>query len=201
MPALPNADADVYRKNREVMNFRFTSPSVCLYRRATFESLGGWDKELLAIIDWEMYSRMVRKGGGICYLHQVLAIMRMHNNRHSNTSAMHWDFFHDVLILSSRPGLRGGGLVEARAVMEQLLWDLRLRRRPWATLRHAWKYGAMKSFVLLLPFEIIRRILVKGTVLASWRRRGDVPSRISPLDTPFDRDAADAFWNKMVSEP
>jgi hypothetical protein len=141
---------------------------------------------------------MIRKGGGICYLHEVLAIMRLHDNRESNTSALHWDFYHDVLIISSRPETRGEASVEARAVMEQLLWDLRLKQLPWATLRHAWKYGAMKSFVTLLPYEITRRLLIKMAILARWRKRSDVPSPILPLGRPFDREATDVYWEDMA---
>jgi GT2 family glycosyltransferase len=199
MPSIEYADADIYRENRDVWAFTFTSPSLCLYRRTNFERVGGYDQELLAVGDWEIYSRMIRKGGGICYLHEVLAIMRLHDNRHSNTSALHWDFYHDVLILSRRPESRWAASFKAKVVMEQLLWDLRLRRPPWATLRHAWRYGALKSFLALLPYEITRRALIK--IAVAWRRlhkRAEGPSSISRAGAPFDREALDAFWKDMT---
>jgi GT2 family glycosyltransferase len=204
MPMIEYADADVYRENREVREFNFCHPSFCLYRRATFKRLGGWDKDLLALIDWEMYSRMINKGGGVCYLREVLGILRMHNNRHTDTDAVHGDFYHDFLILSKRPEHQGGTflwlghLFKARAVMEQLLWDLRLKRRPRATLQHAWRYGAMKSFVMLLPYEIMRRILIKIAIVVRWRKRADVPSNTLPLIQPFNREATDAFWKHIT---
>ena len=198
MPPLAFADADIYRKNHQVRSFPFTSPSLCLYRGTTFHSVGGWDPELLAVGDCEMYSRMVRRGGGMVYLHEVLAIMRLHDNRHSNTSALHWDFYHDVLILSRRPEHRLSAVYEARVVMEQLLWDLRLRRSPLRTLRHAWKYGAIKSFLALLPYEFARRVLLKLDV--AWRRHRGSGNRqaASPEREPFDRRALDAFWQDIT---
>ena len=162
------------------------------------ESLGGWDTELLAVIDWEIYSRMIRKGGGICYLHEVLAIIRLHDNRASATSALHWDFYHDVLILSRRPEHRLGALFKARAVMEQLLWDLRLERPPWATLRHAWRYGAITSVLALWPYDIMRRVLIK--IATVWKRRRRRADTISPVGGPFDREAFDAFWKDINQE-
>jgi glycosyltransferase involved in cell wall biosynthesis len=200
MPAIKYADAQIYRENSEVRDFRSTSPSVCMYRRNTFDRIGGWDPELLAVHDWELYSRMIRQGGGMLYLREVLAIMRLHDNRVSNTSAMHWDFYHDVLIISSRPELRGGAFVEANAVMDQLLWDLRLKRKPWKTLRHAWKHGAWKSFAMLLPYEVLRRIIIKIGLIVKWRKPAISSAPTTPLARPFDQEATDVFWHNMTKE-
>ena len=206
MPVLESADEADYLENREVREFNYAQPSFCLYRLEIFERLEGWDRELLALIDWEMYSRMVRKGGGVCFLREVLGVLRMHTQRHTDGEALRGDFYHDYLILSMRPEHRSesfpwlGHLFKARAVMEQILWDLRLKRRPWATLRHASKYGAMKSFVVLLPYEIVRRILIKIGLIVKWRKSGISPAPTMPLARPFDQEATDIFWNNMTKE-
>jgi glycosyltransferase involved in cell wall biosynthesis len=206
MPSIPYADADIYRENREVREFNFSQPSFCLYRRATFESLGGWDRELLALIDWEMYSRMVRKGGGICYLKEVLGILRMHENRHTDGEALRGDFYHDYLILSLRQEHQSGTFLwlrhyyKARLVMEQVLWDIRLQRCPWATLRHSWRCKALKSFLMLLPYEVVRRFLIKFGPRKIMSKRTSKESEFTPLTNAFDREAVDILWNEMTSQ-
>ena len=199
MPPLAYADAETYKNRKDVRCFGFPSPSLCLYRSKTFQELGGWDPELLAAVDWEMYFRVINKGGGMVYLHDVLAIMRNHDNRHSATTAVTWDGYHDVLILTQRPEHRWGGRHKARVVSEQLLWDLRLRRNPKRTLHHAWRHSAISAFLLLLPYEVLRRSCLK--LKHGWRKlansSNDDDGEISHQDS-CERSRLDRYWASMT---
>jgi glycosyltransferase involved in cell wall biosynthesis len=201
LPALDYADSESYRTKKKVRHFPFSSPSLCLFRRSTFDRLGGWDSELKAVCDYEMYSRVVRNGGGIAYLHEVLAIMRLHGDRESNNSALTWDFYHDVLIMANRPEFSWGAAYKANVVASQLLWDLRLRRDPRRTIRHALTHGAWLAFCVFLPYEILRRSWLKiwmaGQRLLK-QTRSQKPSDEGDLCT--DRVSLDGFWYGITSD-
>lgn len=193
LPRRDHAGPVEYRADASVRKCAFTSPSLCLYRTSAFLRLGGWDPTLLAVIDWEMYSRVIRLGGGILFLHDVLAIMRLHDDRMSNTTALHWDFYHDAMILAARPEHGWGGAYRAMAVVEQLLWDWRLRRTPWRTLRHAWETQAIPDALLYLPWETMRRIGIRAKAFANKKSsHGTVPPASQPASE--ERDVLDAFW-------
>jgi len=167
MPTRAFAAADEYRRDRAVRDFRHPGPSVCLYRRSAFERLGGWDRKLLAVIDYDMYAKVVRFGGGIIFLHEPLGIARRHDTQHSGTA--HWDFYHDVMLMSAKAEYPWGNAYRAMAFLEQLLWDWRLRISPLRTLSHAAKTGAFPGILPYLPFEIGRRLLRRlGTI--AWGR-------------------------------
>lgn len=188
------AGPDEYAGDAAVRDFPFTCPSCCLYRTSVFLRLGGWDPTLLAVIDWEMYSRMVCRGGGLVLLHEMLAIVRLHDDRMSNTTALHWDFYHDTMKLAGRPEHRWGGAYRAMAVIEQLLWDWRLRRSPRRTLRHAWQTHAFPDAIPHLPREIIRRVGKKVRVLAGRRQtHAPVPPLSQPA--PMECETLDRFWH------
>lgn len=192
IPHRDHAGPVEYRADASVRTCAFASPSLCLYRTSVFLSLGGWDPALLAVIDWEMYSRVIRLGGGVLFLHDVLAIMRLHDDRMSNTTALHWDFYHDAMKLAARPEHRWGGAYQAMAVMEQLLWDWRLRRSPRRTLRHAWQTGAILAVLLYLPRETMRRVVIKAKAAARRKPSGLVQAPSQP--TSAERAGLDAFW-------
>ena len=180
MPDRDFASAAEYTADRAVRDFRFTSPSLCLYRRTAFEWLGGWNKSLIAVVDWELYSRMVRLGGGMIFLHDVLAIMRLHKDQDSNTTALHWGFYHDVMLLAARPEHRWGNAYRARVVVEQLLWDWRLKRSPWRTLKHAYRTKAVLGVLLYLPWEIVRRFGLKMRTVFDRRMQARAEALKSP---------------------
>lgn len=148
-----------YERDASVRMFRYAAPSLCLYRRRDFLALGGWDKRLQAAFDWEMYARTLVRGGGVIFLDDVLAIMRLHDERVSTTSALRWGFYHDAMLLSAKDEYRWGGAYRAMAFLEQLLWDWRLRRSPARTLTHALRSGATLDLILYLPYEVSRRVV------------------------------------------
>jgi glycosyltransferase involved in cell wall biosynthesis len=196
MPDRDHATGAEYIEDRAVRDFRFASPSLCLYRRTAFERLGGWRADLHAVIDWEMYSRMVRNGGGVMFLHDVLAIMRLHENRASNTTALHWGFYHDVMKLSAQPEHPWGGAYRAKAIVNQLVCDWRLRQSPRRTLAHAHETGAFPGVLLYFPWEIARRLGVK---LKTAVGRSD-PAHVAgstglASSVRAEREALDRFWH------
>lgn len=195
MPNRSYATAREYATDSAVRDFRYTSPSLCVYRRAVFERLGGWNMGLVAVIDWELYSRMVRHEGGVIYLHDVLAIMRQHDNRDSNTNALNWGFYHDVMLLSAQPDYFQGHAHRMSVILEQLVRDMRQKRSPWRTLKHAYDTGAFPGALLYLPWEVLRRAGVKLRVLVGGQA-GSKPALPAPNDLPahFDRDRFDRFW-------
>jgi GT2 family glycosyltransferase len=195
MPDRDYAGAAEYEDDHAVRDFRFASPSLCLYRRAVFECLGGWNPNLLAVIDWDLYSRMIRCGGGLVFLHDVLAIMRLHGDRMSNTSALHWEFYHDVMLMSAQPEYQWGGAYRARTVVEQLLWDWRLRRSPRQTLVHAFRTKAISETLFYLPSEILRRLRLKVDVIFRDGRQAGVES-ITSSQSPrqCDLETLNKFW-------
>lgn len=183
-----------YVTDREVRDFRYTSPSLCIFRRATFEQLGGWNRALKAVIDWELYSRMVRHGQGVMFLHDALAIMRLHGDRDSNTTALNWGFYHDIMLLSAQPEYSHGNAHRASVFFEQLLRDMRQKRSPWRTLAHAYDTGAFPIALLYFPWEVLRRAGTKFRALVGASRG---PAALpSPTDLPahFDRSKFDSFW-------
>lgn len=195
MPDRNYAAATEYMDDRAVRDFSFASPSLCLYRRAVFERLGGWHPSLLAVSDWELYSRMVRYGGGVVFHHEVLAIMRLHGNRESNTNALRWDFFHDVMLLSSQPEHQWGNAYRAMALVDQLLWDWRLKRTPRRTLEHAHNMKAFPGVLLYLPWEILRRLGLKLRFIFGRRTPANVPALAScKLPGNVNPDELENFW-------
>ncbi len=188
-------DAD-YLDDQAVRDFRFASPSLCLYRRTAFERLGGWRADLRAVIDWEMYSRMVRYGGGVMFLHDVLAIMRLHENRASNTTALHWGFYHDVMKLSAEPEHPWGGAYRAKAMVNQLLWDWRQRQSPRRTLAHAYQTNAFPGALLYFPWEIARRLGSRVQAIVG-RSHETHAAGSTALDPPAlaGQEALDKFWH------
>lgn len=178
MPAGDGATRADYDRDESVRDFRHAAPSLCLYRQTTFAALGGWDRRLEAVFDWEMYARTILRGGGVVFLHEVLALMRLHGDRVSNNSALLWGFYHDVMLLSGRREYGWGGAYRAMAFVEQLLWDWRLRRSPRRTLRHVRDAGAMLDVVLYLPYELTRRTIgrVRSQIGDQSRLRPEPPS-------------------------
>jgi hypothetical protein len=96
------------------------------------------------------------------------------------------------MILAADPELNWGDSYRAMTVIDQLMWDLRLRRSPARTLRHAYRTGAVPSLVRHMPREIIRRIGIRVAARGSGQR-AEPPA---PLPPTFDRAALDAFWSE-----
>jgi len=195
MPDRGYATGEEYEDDLAVRDFPYASPTLCLYRRSTFERLGGWDATLLAVIDLDLYSKMIRFGGGMIYLHEVLAIMRLHDDRMSTSSDGHWDFYHDVMLLAAKPELLWKHGYRARAVATQLLLDWRQGRSPYRTLQYIYRTGAVGSVLFYMPWEILRRAQIK--LRLPFERRTSSRTQKSTLSgrpANFDRNAFDAFW-------
>lgn len=191
MPAREFAGAEAFARDASVRDFRYTSPSLQLFRRAAFDRVGRMDPELVALGDWEIYARMIRHGGGVAFIHRVLAIVRLHDDRESNLRALHWDFYQDAMRLATRPEYSWGDAYRAMALVEQLLWDWRLRRSPRRTLAHARQTRAFPAVLPYLPLEILKRVEAK---MARGFRRAHPPAQ--PCEAPSipGIDALDAFW-------
>jgi glycosyltransferase involved in cell wall biosynthesis len=189
MPDRPAATAAEYASDPSVRDFRYAAPSLCLYRRQAFLALGGWDRRLQAIFDWEMYARTILRGGGVVFIHEPLAIMRLHEDRVSTTSALQWGYFHDAMLLSAKHEYAWGGPYRAMAFLEQSRWDWRSRRSPRRALRHLRETGALLDVMLHLPYVIVRRALRRAAHDAGgvFHKRAGIAPQPGPA-------ALDAFW-------
>lgn len=189
MPSRLFATRQDYDRDQTVRDFRYAAPSLCLYRLQTFLALGGWDKRLQAAFDWEMYARTILRGGGVAYLREILAIMRLHEDRVSTTSALGWGFYHDAMLLAAPHEYRWGGPYRAMAFVEQFLLDWRTRRSPSATFRHARRTGATLDVLFFLPYELLRRAATR------LRRPTRATARAGDETLPRKtRETLDALW-------
>jgi hypothetical protein len=140
------------------------------------------------------------------FLHDILAIMRLHENRVSNTTALHWGFYHDVMKLSAQPEHPWGGAYRAKAIINQLLWDWRLGQSPGRTLAHARQTNAFPEVLPYFPWEIARRLGVRLKAVVDRNPEADAAGStgFEPL-ARAELEAIDKFWHASeavrTSEP
>jgi glycosyltransferase involved in cell wall biosynthesis len=99
VPTLRFVNRETFRKNPWLEKFTGVNPSCCLFRRTSFDSIGGYRTSLRFAYDWEIYRRFMDKGGGVIFLPQVLTIYRRHDEQAIRTSTL--DGLRDMLELWS----------------------------------------------------------------------------------------------------
>jgi glycosyltransferase involved in cell wall biosynthesis len=97
VPTVRFADGATFRNNPWLEQYSGVNPSCCLFRRASFDSIGGYRISLRFAYDWEIYMRFMARGGGVIFLSQAQAIYRQHEEQAIRTSSL--DGLRDILDL------------------------------------------------------------------------------------------------------
>jgi len=97
MPKLRFANRQVYLENFWLEKFHETAPTCCLFRRSSFNRLGGYRISLRFAYDWDLFIRFMTTGGGVLFLPEVLSVYRKHDEQASQTASLQG--LYDVLDL------------------------------------------------------------------------------------------------------
>ena len=101
MPKIQHADAKVLAAQPWLEKYVGTTPSCCLFRKEAFERIAGYRTFLRFAYDWDFYMRMMRLGGGVMFLPEILGVYR----RHEEQMVLHhtMDGLRDILDLWRLP--------------------------------------------------------------------------------------------------
>jgi GT2 family glycosyltransferase len=97
IPKILFADAEVLLENPWLENYHGTSPTCCLFRKATFDRIGGYRTALRFAYDYDLYMRFMRIGGGVVFVPEVLSVYRKHPEQMCSNQS--FDGLRDVLDL------------------------------------------------------------------------------------------------------
>jgi glycosyltransferase involved in cell wall biosynthesis len=81
MPKIRYANAEVFAAEPWLERYVGTTPSCCLFRRKSFEQIAGYRTSLRFAYDWDFYMRLMKLGGGVMFLPEVLAVYRRHQEQ------------------------------------------------------------------------------------------------------------------------
>jgi glycosyltransferase involved in cell wall biosynthesis len=142
MPVIDFADSSTLAANPWLEQFHGTSPSCCLFRRQNFERIGGYRLSLRFAYDWDLYIRLIRQGGGVVFLKEILSIYRRHSEQMVATRPL--DGLRDILDLWDLPEYRHWTSAEiSELVMSCLGIAIRAHISPLSVIteinqRHLW---------------------------------------------------------------
>lgn len=88
MPGVLFASAASIQDNPWLERFYGTCPSACLFRRANFDGIGGYNTALRFAYDWYLYRRFLKNGGGVIFLPKILSVYRQHEEQCVQTSVL-----------------------------------------------------------------------------------------------------------------
>lgn len=97
MPKLSFAGRQQYLENPWLEKFHNIGPTCCLFRKAAFDSIGGYRVCLRFAADWDLYMRLMTIAGGVLFLPKILSIARRHEGQMTRVS--NFDGLKDVLEL------------------------------------------------------------------------------------------------------
>jgi glycosyltransferase involved in cell wall biosynthesis len=97
MPRLRFANRETYTQNPWLEKFHRIAPTCCLFRRSSFDKLGGYRTFLRFVYDWDLYFRFMTAGEGVLFLPEILSIYRKHEQQASEVALL--DALYDVLDL------------------------------------------------------------------------------------------------------
>jgi glycosyltransferase involved in cell wall biosynthesis len=81
IPNLLYADEKVLAAQPWLEKFHGTTPSCCLFRKEAFARINGYKTSLRFAYDWDFYMRMMRFGGGVSFLPEILGVYRRHEEQ------------------------------------------------------------------------------------------------------------------------
>jgi glycosyltransferase involved in cell wall biosynthesis len=97
MPRLHFANRQTYIQNPWLEKFHRIAPTCCLFRRLSFDKLGGYRTFLRFVYDWDLYFRFMTAGEGVLFLPEILSIYRKHEQQASEVATL--DAVYDLLDL------------------------------------------------------------------------------------------------------
>lgn len=143
----------------QVFEFLYVGPTAVLCRSSAFWELGGFDQCLRAMVDWEMYSRMLEVGGGVVFLDRVLAIYRVHADNDARVQSSNLGFLHDMLVLRRQKRLPKRPIANADAIWRQCSLSIRDGRSVLPVLKMVFDYGYLGNFLFMLPVLTVKHLL------------------------------------------
>jgi glycosyltransferase involved in cell wall biosynthesis len=93
VPAIDFADAVTLMSEPWLEHFHGIAPSCCLFRKRTFERIGGYRTSLRLAYDWDLYMRFLTLGGGVIFIPRILSIGGRHSDQSVQTTSIDglWD--------------------------------------------------------------------------------------------------------------
>ncbi|MCX6907889.1 MAG: glycosyltransferase [Verrucomicrobia bacterium] len=101
VPNIQHADAEVLAAQPWLEKYVGTTPSCCAFRKEAFERISGYRTFLRFAYDWDFYMRMLRLGGGVIFLPEIIGIYRQHEEQMVLNHSM--DGLRDILDLWCLP--------------------------------------------------------------------------------------------------
>jgi GT2 family glycosyltransferase len=195
VPKIRFANKQVYLENRWLDKFHNTSPTCCMFRKSTFDEIGGYRKGLRFAYDYDLFMRFMTMGGGVVFLSEVLSVWRKHEGQMSQTSTRqglwdvldlwqldeysHWPSYEiaDLVLTELVSAMRNGsgwvdilGQVWRRGMTARVLWGApdAVRRK----LRRRRNGGdAEKDDHYELPANLDRALHAANALVSSWTDR------------------------------
>ena len=97
MPRLRYANRQTYIRNPWLEKFHRIAPTCCLFRRSSFDKLGGYRTFLRFVYDWDLFFRFMTAGEGVLFLPEILSIYRQHEQQATEMASL--DALYDILDL------------------------------------------------------------------------------------------------------
>jgi glycosyltransferase involved in cell wall biosynthesis len=97
MPKVRFANREAYLANPWLEKFHDVGPTCCLFRKFTFDKIGGYRVSLRFAADWDLFMRFMTMGGGVLFLPQILSVARTHERQ--MTRIANFDGLQDILEL------------------------------------------------------------------------------------------------------
>ena len=170
-----------YREGSEIFAFANVGPTAWLIKRDAFWELGGFDRSLGAMIDWELYYQLLRNSGGVVFFDRVLAIGVAHQSNEALVCSTNLTFLTDILQLRRR-GVLQNSLKYADLIWRQLSHTIRNGGRVLPVLQLAYRYGYLGHFACSLPLLLGKH---------AWARL----KMLRP--TPDDAPIPDEVWRAL----
>jgi hypothetical protein len=134
IPNITHADAVVLAAHPWLGEYVGTTPSCCLFRRMAFERIAGYRTSLRFAYDWDFYMRMMRLGGGVMFLPEILGVYRRHEEQMVVQETM--DGLRDVLDLWRLPEYQHWPAAFLADTVINQVRTLQLRGQPAGIVLH-----------------------------------------------------------------
>jgi len=171
MPEIFFADGNTLASRSELRRFLTVQPSCCAFRRSTFEQLGGYRTDLRLAYDWDIYMRMLTKGGGVCFESSLQTIYRLHAEQSMQKEMLNGLL--DVILMYKRRDYATSATTVSDLILTNLSSALR-GNQSMATLLHA-LYESKAYGVLTIGFLGALGLRIKRRLGCSLQTTNPVP--------------------------
>jgi glycosyltransferase involved in cell wall biosynthesis len=87
IPRLCYANRYTFVHNQWLDKLPGVGPTCCLFRRSSYQQVGGYLPELSLAYDWEIYMKFMRNSGGVIFLPEILCGYRQHDGQVTHSSS------------------------------------------------------------------------------------------------------------------